>query len=59
MLALPGELGVSRVASGVVPAELQTNSRAKLLAVLAAVLSGTGGSIYSDSDVFVSGSCRQ
>ena len=42
VLALPGVLGGTGVVSGVVPGEQQTNNRAELLAVIAAVLSGTG-----------------
>ena len=55
VLAEPGKLEGTRVVNGVVPGDSQTNNRAELLAVLAAVLSGTGGCIYSDSDVTVSG----
>ena len=49
VLAEPGKLEGTRVVNGVVLGDSQTNNRAELLAVLAAVLSGTGGCIYSDS----------
>ena len=55
MIAEPCKLDGAKVVSGVVPGEQQTNNRAELLAVLAAILSGTGGSVYSDSEVAVSG----
>ena len=55
VIAEPCKLDGARVVSGVVPGEQQANNRAELLAVLAAILSGTGGSVYSDSEVAVSG----
>ena len=55
VLAEPGVLSRAKVLHDYVPGEHHTNNRAEIFAVLAAVLLGDGGVIYSDSEVAVAG----
>ena len=55
MLAEPGALNETKVMHDYVPGALHTNNRAEIFAVLAPVLLGDGGVIYSDSDIAAAG----
>ena len=55
VFAEPGKLDGTRVLHDFVPGDHHSNNRAELYAVLAAVLLGDGGVIFSDSDVAVVG----
>ena len=55
VFAEPGKLDGTRVLHDFVPGDHHSNNRAELYAVLAEVLLGDGGVIYSDSDVAVVG----
>ena len=53
--AVPDALDGVKLLNGLLPGGIQSNNRAELLAVIVAVQLGTGGSIYSDSDITVQG----
>ena len=55
VLAEPGKLNGACVLRDFVPGQHHTNNRAELYGVLAAVLLGDGGTVYSDSKISVDG----